>query len=437
MTGQWLSRINPNSIEELEVITAGAGVEFGRAQGGFARIIQKQGNNTHEGVFEFYWRTSKLDGHGAKDPSAAPDPEFDTWQPMIQLSGPLKRDKLWYRLSYERRETEIPVNVLSRIEIIEQTAETRDAQLTWQLSPRNKLALQFRGDPVEATNVGVNNQVSSESSRRTDRDVETWSVNWTAPYSPKVLAETTLAWQDVSPASGPSTAGLLNDCVPNATGAFLNEAYCTDLSHNTVSGSSPTTISDHRQRLTLKSQATVYGGRFWGMTHQFKVGLNVENERYFRDLTIRPSIYFSIIDVNLDDEQDEDDEPDIDSFGVVLSRLAVPQSDEVRATGTNWALYAEDQFKPLQNLTLTLGGPARQGGDQLRGPGAVRPAGGARRLHRACRASAGWGTERTGPSSSPATRISSPSRVSWSTPSASRATKMSTPPARRWCWSRC
>ena len=46
LTGQWMSRINPNSIEEMEVITAGAGVEFGRAQGGFARIIQKQGSNT-------------------------------------------------------------------------------------------------------------------------------------------------------------------------------------------------------------------------------------------------------------------------------------------------------------------------------------------------------------------------------------------------------
>jgi hypothetical protein len=30
LTGQWMSRINTNSIEEMEVITAGAGVEFGR-----------------------------------------------------------------------------------------------------------------------------------------------------------------------------------------------------------------------------------------------------------------------------------------------------------------------------------------------------------------------------------------------------------------------
>ncbi len=39
LTGQQMSRINPNSIEEMDVITGGAGVEFGRAQGGFARIV--------------------------------------------------------------------------------------------------------------------------------------------------------------------------------------------------------------------------------------------------------------------------------------------------------------------------------------------------------------------------------------------------------------
>jgi outer membrane receptor protein involved in Fe transport len=58
LTGQQMSNVNPNSIEEMEVITAGASVEFSRAQAGFARIIQKQGSNEFEGVFEFYYRSS-------------------------------------------------------------------------------------------------------------------------------------------------------------------------------------------------------------------------------------------------------------------------------------------------------------------------------------------------------------------------------------------
>jgi len=118
-TGRWLGRINLNSIEEMEVVTAGAGVEFGRAQGGFTRIVQKQGGNTHEGVFEFYWQTSKLDGNGAADSSAGPDPEFETYQPFFQFSGPVIEDRLWYRASYELIDDEVPVNVISGIEVFE------------------------------------------------------------------------------------------------------------------------------------------------------------------------------------------------------------------------------------------------------------------------------------------------------------------------------
>jgi len=94
LTGQWMSRVNPNSIEEMEVITAGAGVEFGRAQGGFARIIQKQGTNDHEGILEFYWQTSKLDGDGGLTTTAVAAPKFDTYQPGFQFSGPIIRDRL-------------------------------------------------------------------------------------------------------------------------------------------------------------------------------------------------------------------------------------------------------------------------------------------------------------------------------------------------------
>ena len=169
LTGQNFGRINMNSIEEMEVITAGAGVEFGRAQGGFARIIQKQGSNTHEGVVEFYWRTSKLDGDGANDDSDFPDQEFDSIQPSFQFSGPLVKDKLWYRVSYERIDDEVPINVLSGIEIFEQKRETQDVQLTLQVSPRNKLALQYNADPEEATNVGISSRIGPESSQTRER----------------------------------------------------------------------------------------------------------------------------------------------------------------------------------------------------------------------------------------------------------------------------
>jgi hypothetical protein len=83
LTGQWMSRVNPNSIEEMEIITAGAGVEFGRAQGGYVRVIQKQGSNEFEGVFDFLWRSSELDK--ITDHSNVTEPTFDSYQTGFQV----------------------------------------------------------------------------------------------------------------------------------------------------------------------------------------------------------------------------------------------------------------------------------------------------------------------------------------------------------------
>jgi hypothetical protein len=352
LTGQWLSRVNPNSIEEMEVITAGAGVEFGRAQGGFARIIQKQGSNRHEGVVEFHYQTSQLDGDGASDNSALPSPEFTTVQPGFQFSGPVIKDKLWYRVSYERREREDPINIISDIGLFTETLETRDAQLTWQVSPRNKLTFNVRADPVEQSNFGISNAIPLESSQSRERDVDTWSVTWTAPVSPRVLVETTTAWQDVSLFSGPAFLGVPNDCVPNSVTGILRDALCTNLTsgpgndprfHRT-SGSYNETTGDNRQRFTVKSQATLFAGRLWGGDHQVKMGLSIENERYFRDLTRGPSITFQ--EVHPFGGQ---------AFAIVLADVAVPFKDRVQATGTNWGIYAEDQYKPAGNVTITLG----------------------------------------------------------------------------------
>jgi hypothetical protein len=64
-----------------------------------------------------------------------------------------------------------------------------------------------------------------------------------------------------------------------------------------------------------------------------------------------------VIGVGNDEDvpDDPDAEPSLDAYGRVLARMSVPQQDDIRATGTNWALYAEDRFKPVPNLTVTLG----------------------------------------------------------------------------------
>jgi len=250
LTGGYMSRVNPNSIEEMEVITAGAGAEFSRAQGGFARILQKQGNNDLEGVFELYYRSSKLDGDGAGDDSNVPTLGFDTYQPSVQVSGPIVKDKLWYRLSHEWVERERPVNVISGIGIVTTSQGIHSDQITWQASPRNKLAFQFQADPLEIDNLGIDSLTPMESAFRYERATESYQLTWTAPFSPKILVESRVAWQDLNTVVSPSTTGIPNNCVQGID--FLEAAQCPDHRDGKTSGSFFSTQDDHRQRLTVR-----------------------------------------------------------------------------------------------------------------------------------------------------------------------------------------
>jgi len=350
LTGQQMSQVNPNSIEEMEVITAGAGAEFSRAQGGFAVIIQKQGSNDFEGVFEFYFRSYLLDGTGAADNAPnLPKVEFHDLQPSFQVSGPLLKDKLWYRLSHEIIDSERPITTSSGLIVQTIKQGIHSDQLTWQVSPRNKLALQLQSDPREIVGFGVSSATPFESSQIRDRTSSVTTLSWTTPLSPKILVENLVSWQDLNTTIRPTTEGIPNGCAIGEP--FLENAQCFDAENAQTSGSYFQTFDDNRQRLTVSSKATLYGGSFWGMSHQFKMGLTIENERYFRHLDRRPNLTRIIVTPFDDDAGEQTPQRQ----AIIFANVSVPRTADVRATGTNWGLFVEDQLRIRQNLSMTLG----------------------------------------------------------------------------------
>ena len=384
LTGQQLNQVNPNSIEEMEVVTAGASVEFGRAQGGFANIIQKQGSNEFEGLVELIYRSDKLDGDASSgaEGSGVNKASYTVWQPSVQFSGPILKDKLWYRLSHEYISREDPVDVTSSVEIVTTKWSINSDQLTWQVSPRNKLAFQYQNDPLEITNLGVSSIRGPESAINAEFGGDTISLIWTAPYSPKLLVDTTVAYQDTERKLTPTQGAVPNNCFPNnpedPNNALAN-AYCLDFVNIRFSGGWNRIDLDHRQRFSLGSTANLYGGRFWGMNHRFKFGLRVENERYFRDLTVGPTLSRlfqntgftprggdtggggsdpgggTVPDGGEGEQEEEDPELTELSTQILSARVSIPGRSLSTATGTNWAFFVEDQIKPLQNLTMTIG----------------------------------------------------------------------------------
>jgi hypothetical protein len=351
LTGQWLNLVNQDSIEEVEIIQTGAGAEYGRAQGGFAQIIQKQGSNDFEGTFNFIYQSKALNGNGATNIPDDQLSDFRTLQPAISVSGPVIRDKLWYRFAYELLDREDPVPLGGAAVNVTTERQNLDGQLTWQVSPRNKIAFQYRSDPLKTKNAGVSQVTPVASARNYELGGPTYQVQWTAPYSPKLFIDSLVAFQDTKQYIEPTMSGQQNTCIVAGGNEALEFASCFDADTASRSGSYPLTWDDHRQRLTVKSDGTYFAGRFWGANHEFKAGMIIENERYFRKLTRRPTGTFFTLEPSFSEDPTEELEP----IGIYAASFAIPEQSSARAVGTSWSFYASDQIKPLNNLTINLG----------------------------------------------------------------------------------
>ncbi len=351
LTGMRLSEINPDSIEEIEVITAGAGVEFGRAQGGFANIIQKQGSNDFEGTFNFLLKSSLMDGSASSYPGV-PIPKYQHIEPAIQLSGPILKDKIWYRLSHEYIKREDPVNTGMGIEVVTTTRQINSDAFTWQVSPRNKLQFTYSADPLTMTNWGVSRVTSVDSSMRREIGGPTYRLGWTAPFSAKILVNSFVAFQNGYSNILPMTKGVNNNCVVESGSLQNAESWqCLDLETAVTTGSAYLTFRDRRQRLTTRSTADIFVGRLWGMDHQFKVGFELDNERYYRRQERKPDILYFTFRF----PRDQNTQRTLQKIVMIYGRFAVPYQQIARATGNVFSLFFEDMVKPGQNLSITLG----------------------------------------------------------------------------------
>jgi hypothetical protein len=294
------------------------------------------------------YASSKLDGNGATNISNSQLPDFYRYQPSLQVSGPVVKDRLWYRLSQDYLRLEEPLVLGSGGTVATTGTErfTTADQLTWQISNRNKMAFQLQADPLTQTNRGVSTLVPSSSAQKLETGGPTYSVQWTAPYSPSLLVDTVVAYQDTEFNLLPMQTGVENSCLE---GTALAGFQCFNVLNGQTSGSSPLTSRDNRQRLTVKSDATYYKGRMWGSSHQFKFGLVVENERYYRELLRTPNFFL---------QSGSDGEGGISQLAVTT--MSVDPFSTQRAVGSNWGVYGEDVLRPLANLSITVGARIEQ-----------------------------------------------------------------------------
>ncbi len=97
--------ISLESIKEFQVVPVGASAEFGRSSGGFINAVTKSGTNSVSGAAFVFFRNQGL---ASQNPDAVdaglPVEDFRNYQFGGNVGGPIKKDKAFFFLAYERND---------------------------------------------------------------------------------------------------------------------------------------------------------------------------------------------------------------------------------------------------------------------------------------------------------------------------------------------
>jgi hypothetical protein len=98
-TGSVRTTFSQEAVQEFQVVSDGYSAEFGRALGGVVNIVTKGGSNELHGSLFFLNRNDTI---SARDVFAPFAPDYRQYQFGTTVSGPIKKDKIFYFASFER-----------------------------------------------------------------------------------------------------------------------------------------------------------------------------------------------------------------------------------------------------------------------------------------------------------------------------------------------
>jgi hypothetical protein len=93
---------NLDAVQEVVVVNEGANAEFGRSSGGFVNVVTKSGTNTLHGTVHYFGKFDALSGT-PQHAGQTFEPDFHQHQFGFTLGGPLKRDKAFFFVAYDQQ----------------------------------------------------------------------------------------------------------------------------------------------------------------------------------------------------------------------------------------------------------------------------------------------------------------------------------------------
>jgi len=102
VNGGAASQFNQETIAEFQVLTAGFRAEFGQASGAVVNVITRSGGNAYHGLASIFFRNNIFDSSNSLDPTQDEAPFLQRWDYSLALGGPIVKDKVFFFGSGER-----------------------------------------------------------------------------------------------------------------------------------------------------------------------------------------------------------------------------------------------------------------------------------------------------------------------------------------------
>ncbi|MEW6736369.1 MAG: TonB-dependent receptor [Acidobacteriota bacterium] len=88
-----------DAVQEFQIVSDSYSAEFGRALGGIINIVTKNGSNEYRGSLFLFNRSDET---SARNVFSAIEPDYKQYQFGATLSGPIKKDRVFFFNSFER-----------------------------------------------------------------------------------------------------------------------------------------------------------------------------------------------------------------------------------------------------------------------------------------------------------------------------------------------
>lgn len=197
-TQTWGTAINFDTIQEVQIQTAGMPAEFGRVQGGVVNLVTRSGGNEFHGSLRYV--QTDVDWVADVDEDAVGGVFSDEQRPAGTLGGPFLKDRFWFFAAGEGRDRDqsFPRETGSDTGVFTQDVSNYkghylSGKLTLQANPSNTIVGFWNTDPIDISNAWaryyLGPSVDPRSEAIQEQGGDNTALQWTSVINPSLLLE--------------------------------------------------------------------------------------------------------------------------------------------------------------------------------------------------------------------------------------------------------